>query len=685
MNAVKRLISFVFVFIFALSLTAGCKKTPADSSSSDSAYDSSSGGDVFDGESVSRTQGIDFSSELGQFKDYSVVISSNATATEKYAAEQLVKYGEQVIGKRLPIVNDELGGEAVISVGHTARLSGSGVAADAAELKNDGFVVKSKGKTLFLCGGGERGTLYAVYDFLEYFLGVKWLTADVTYIPENPTACVYKADRKEIPAFDYRIYLDPSTFYNDSTDFSTARRFTSEYLKIPENAGGNLKWYQGYDTHNSLQWVNVTNYVKNGKIDPLYTKAFSNDGHNVISEAGGGSGTDYAADLCYTDGINEDGSYQRTTIENGTERKTAVGMVIEGMCNVIANDKEENNYYMFGQSDFFSRPCLCADCVASASKYTDAGMMIRFINAVADGVKSFAAEKKIDREINIIMFAYQWSSYAPVEKGANGNLKVIDNTCIPNKNVVIRLAPINMNRFAAYDDEAQDSTPYGSDYMAKWSAVSDNFMVWEYATNNARHYWWYPVFSVWNSKLNVMKNMGVKYVMLQSNYQERTVYQTILESYVASKMLWNPDYDVYELIFEFNKYYFGEEAAEYVDKYIMLLTSSCYDALAKNGYRQSVGLAYCGKGTLKTALALLDSAENAAHAVGKTDKDAFIQRLEVVKFQPRYMYLYNYSEYETDQIQMNIEAKKFILDVMSAGGVYWAENQLFDAENVIFR
>ena len=56
-----------------------------------------------------------------------------------------------------------------------------------------------------------------------------------------------------------------------------------------------------------------------------------------------------------------------------------------------------------------------------------------------------------------------------------------------------------------------------------------------------------------------------------------------------------------------------------------------------------------------------------------------------MKFQPRYMYLYNYMEYETDQVQMNIEAKRFILDVMSAGGMYWAENQLFDAENIIFK
>ena len=146
---------------------------------------------------------------------------------------------------------------------------------------------------------------------------------------------------------------------------------------------------------------------------------------------------------------------------------------------------------------------------------------------------------------------------------------------------------------------------------------------------------------------------------------------------MASKILWNPDYDIYELISEFHRYYLGEEAREYADEYVRLMTSACYEALAKKDYRQSVGLAYCGKGTLKSAIALLNRAEDAVNASDLTDseKAEYVRRIEVVKFQPRYMYLYNYMEYETDQVQMNIEAKRFILDLMSAGGMYWAENQ----------
>lgn len=679
MKHLKKLISFVLSFSAVLSVATGCKKDD----------DKPTPNDGETGNVVSRTQGIDFTSPLAEVKDYSVVISSSATETEKYAAEQLVKYVDGVTGTQISYRTDGAYSDGkVISVGRTEFMETADITADKSKLGSDGFIIKNKNTAVFICGGEDRGTLYGVYDFLEYQLGVKWLTSDTTYIPENTNAAVYQSDRTEIPAFEYRVYLDPASFYNESTEFSTARRFTSEYLHLSDSVGGNLKWWQGYETHSSLQWVQVEKYLKNGAIDPIYTKAFSNDGHNVIYESGGGSGTNYAADLCYTDGINQDGTYETETInDDGTKRKTAIGMAIEGMCEVIGNDTGENNYYMFGQNDFFSRPCLCENCIAASKTYTDAGMMIRFINALVDGVEKFAAEEKIERELNVVMFAYQWSSYAPTKETSEGKFEVVDSTCIPTENVVIRLAPINMNRFATYDDEAQDNNPYGSDYMAKWAAVTNNFMVWEYTTHNPRHYWWYPTFPVWNSKLTAMQKMGVRYVMLQSNYQERTNYQTLLEGYVAAKMLWNPNYDIYELISEFHKYYLGEAAQKYADEYVRLLTSACYDALAKNDYKSSIGLGYCGKGTLKTAIALLDKAEEAvnASALSDSEKAEYVRRIEIVKFQPRYMYLYNYMEYETDQVQMNIDAKQFILDVMSAGGVYWAENQLFDVENLIFK
>jgi len=512
----------------------------------------------------------------------------------------------------------------------------------------------------------------------------------VTYIPDSPAAKVYAADRTEIPTFEYRVYLDPSSYDNVSTEFTTARRFTSEYLNLSDDVGGNLKWYQGYDTHNSLQWAQVENYVKNGKIDSAYLGAFANDGTNTISSDSFGGVWSYASDLCYTDGINEDGSYEtETTNADGTVRKTAIGMVIEGMEEVILNDSSQSNYYMFGQGDFESRPCLCSHCSAASKKYTDSGMLLRFINALSDAIEKFTESERIEREINIVTFAYYWSYAAPVEKQSDGSYVAIDSTVVPNDNVTIRIAPIKMNNFVAYSSEYNDNNMYGSDYMEKWSALTDKFMVWDYTAKFQTYYWWYPTMPAWQSKLTELKAMGVKYVMLQSNYQETTVYQTLLEGYTASKMLWNPEYDLNELISEFNRYYLGEIGGECADNFVNVMTVACYAELKEKSYASSALTSYCTKGLLKSVMNSIDKAVadiNASDALTAEEKSAYTERLEILAFQPRYMYLYNYEQYENDTVQMNTEAKQLISDIIAKGGRYYGEGtRLFDLENVIFR
>ena len=53
-------------------------------------------------------------------------------------------------------------------------------------LKNQQSLVIAKGDDIILVGGGERGTTYAVYDFLEDEIGCRWFepTPDGTCIPK---------------------------------------------------------------------------------------------------------------------------------------------------------------------------------------------------------------------------------------------------------------------------------------------------------------------------------------------------------------------------------------------------------------------------------------------------------------------------------------------------------------------
>ena len=680
MKKLNKLLALLLCGTIVLSVCmAGCRQDPAEQVAGNTEI-------INPNVSVaSRTQGIDFSVVLGDVADYSVILASLATESEKYAAQQLITYVEQITGVVMPYAADGAYLDSkVISVGRTDFLESSGVTVDSKALGTDGFMMKNKGNALLICGGSDRGTIYGVLDFLEYHLGVKFLTSDCTYVPVGEQAVVYACDRTEIPAFQYRVVLDADSFYNTDPEFQVHHRFTSEYVYISENMGGNMKWWQDHPTHNALFWAQTEKYVVDGAIDPKYTHAFSNDGTNIIIDpATIGDYCQYAADLCYSDGINEDGSYYLTA-QDGTP--TALGMAVAGMKEVIRNDENENNYYMFGQNDCLNRPCLCSKCIDGVKKYTDAGIMIRFFNALAENIAQFVAEEGIEREVSIIMFAYQYSSYAPVKQNEAGEYEPIDPTCKLRDNVVVRLAPINDNRFVSYEHSAQNKTNYGDDYMQEWGVITDRFMLWDYTTYHPRWYWFYWTLPSCHDRLTTASEIGVEYVLLQSTHLEETIYQSILDRYVMGKLLWNPNYDINELIAEFHKYYFGNIAAPYVTEYVELMVTAQYEVLEQGGWGQGALLNHADKAMLEKTIGVLDQAivDVETSDLSQEQKAEYIQRLEVVKLQPRYMYLYNYMQYETDETQMKNEVRQFIQDAMSYGAVWCTDAKKFDLDNLIF-
>lgn len=68
------------------------------------------------------------------------------------------------------------------------------------------IVLKTVGKHLVLTGavGARRGTLYAVYEFLERVVGVRWWTHTEEFVPDRPTLAVGPLDTRYKPPFLYR-------------------------------------------------------------------------------------------------------------------------------------------------------------------------------------------------------------------------------------------------------------------------------------------------------------------------------------------------------------------------------------------------------------------------------------------------------------------------------------------------
>lgn len=103
--------------------------------------------------------------------------------TSVYAAEFLRDFIQKATGKRLAVVPESEAGKYAerIWVGNTRFAAGElkGVSFQPEEL-----LIRLSGGDLILCGeissdGTDRGTLFAVYEFLERALGIRWFFADI--------------------------------------------------------------------------------------------------------------------------------------------------------------------------------------------------------------------------------------------------------------------------------------------------------------------------------------------------------------------------------------------------------------------------------------------------------------------------------------------------------------------------
>ena len=640
-------------------------------------------GVVVTGGNASPTEGYELTTEIGAAKDYVIVIRNDATKAEEYAARWMSNSIYEVTGVSVATQNEKtnFSDNRVISIGQTKQFIENGFKVDKEELNGDGFIVKSVGDDLFISGATDSGTIYGVLDVVEYMLGVKFLTADDTYYPKSPEAKLYKADRVSVPAFRYRTFLEPDVYDNVKKDYFVARRYKSDYITLSEEYGGNLEMRKdiapGQETHNSLGFINWDEVLVNGSIPKEYMHAFSNDGHQILSGVTSHAYSKYATDICFTDGINDDGTYEETVTVDGVTTKTAIQLMIEGFKRIVLNDAYEGIYYLVGQQDIEWRPCGCARCLEMVQKYGEGGIMVRFFNILSDKIDEWKESGELTRDIYVVMFAYLYTQPAPVVSDGKGGYVPIDETVEVHKNIVVRLAPYGQDVLYLYDDPKQDEVGDDSQFLQKWEAITDKFMIWSYHKQYFYYYLYFPTMQNWTTNFKQLQKMGLVYNFMQSNFQEST-YQSKLESYVASKMMWNPDLNYLELVSEFNYYYFGEDAYEYINAYYDMISGAYIRAMQNPAFTTTKrnfitnGTVFT-KGVLYGCITLFEDAIKAVEEsdVPVTEKRVYLERLNKSMLMPRYSLLVNAQNLGYSQIEINTMAQQFIADVLSYGGAYY--------------
>jgi hypothetical protein len=136
---------------------------------------------------------------------YVIVIGKGADYGEDLAAKELAHFLWGMTGAEFPVERDsEPVSDLEIVLGNTNRKGLDQIPDDLKTDNLEGFAIVREDAKLFIMGNSPRGTLYGVYDFLDIELGVKFLTAEVTHVPQAPTLTVEMQSRMFAPVIERR-------------------------------------------------------------------------------------------------------------------------------------------------------------------------------------------------------------------------------------------------------------------------------------------------------------------------------------------------------------------------------------------------------------------------------------------------------------------------------------------------
>lgn len=547
MKIIKKIISLLICACMFLGVTA-CKLTQSESS----------------GDSSGTTVKYDTSTKLADNgkTNYTIVIPDEPLVTESRAAEELASYLEQVSGANLRIVNEGTiknisTDMKLISVGKTDLMDKAGLDYSNIDFKNDGFIEKTVGKTLFLCGGeSNRSHLYVVYDFLETCLGCRFYTRDFEYIPTEKTIYLPILDVVDIPTFTDRVII-----YNSLLDYDYAvkSRLSAPLANMGEEYGESYESSVGNEGHNFASEI-----VPQGIWRDKHPEWYYDDGIYTMFDP--------------TYGVNEDGTYDDSMIDN------PIDIAVESLKNQIL-DEPDAFYFNCSLNDSALTPNN-PEYDKRAKKYGHSGVLIQFVSLVIERLDAWIAEETRPdglfpngRDYNLLMFAYKHTVAAPLDASGNPTVKCPDNLCI-------WLCPINVNVLYSIADPRQVEDQ--QTLIENWYKLTTNLSIWDYFGNfgdNAPLYYTYyfttaPLTYKYYAKMNVQG-----FVQTQLAAESIGPYNAIqeMQTYVASKIMWDPyRYDTMELVRDYCNHYYGEYGE---DIYEIIVQIEDHHAIMQNSGR----------------------------------------------------------------------------------------------------
>jgi hypothetical protein len=432
-----------------------------------------------------------------------VTLAAEATAAERTAADELIRYLETATSRKVRLRAE--GGD--IHVGPTALAKAVGP--DPAGLAPEEWVIMAREGRLFLFGGRPRGTLYAVFRYLEDHVGVRWWTPRDEFVPRFEWKVPLDFDRRGTPTFIYRDVFG----IEGPRRFHALNRLNGHFSKLPEEYGEAESYGPPRHVHNFFDYIPPDDYFETNP--------------EFFSER---AGLRYVAkgQLCLT--------------EPGL-----LDAVREKLADYI--ESSPARLFSFSQNDW-GGACECDSCRELASQTGGAsGPLVQFVNQLAESI----AEEHPDVLLDTL--AYNHTMVPP--RGMS-----------LRENVVVRFSGFHTrDRSKPVTDPANRAI---REALEGWKEVAAHLRVWDYAVSygvpgdlplaNL------PVLA---RDLRYYLSVGVEGIFLQLDFPVAADMRD-LKLWVLSKLLENPARDHNLLVEEFTDGFYGPAGA-LVRRYLGLL------------------------------------------------------------------------------------------------------------------
>lgn len=483
--------------------------------------------------------------------DYAIVISKNADERIVSAAKDFANFYLEATEIYLPTVYAEnvssyTAQSKYIVIGNNVLTKLAGVKADAAVLGSQGFSIQTVDSSIFVVGTGSEGAQFGTYELLTQLFNFDVFGVDC-----------YQLDRdvKEVPLKKYDITDVPDIGIRMTNyQFLMGDDVTARRLRLT-NFGDMVIPVGGLNVHNSSKYIPQSNY-------PDKSEWFSTDGKN----------------LCYTAHGNAE--------EMAAMQKIVADVIIEHFksdpTKVLITMTHEDTQTL----------CACPACTQMMNQYngSQAASVVIFLNGVCEMVEDyFTSEdgKQYARDFYVLFFAYHATNKPPVAFDEQKQEYVpVDEKVICNEHLIPYFAETNGDYTKDFYDMDSANATYAEN-LKGWAALSKKIYFWMYSTNFSYFLTPYNTFDTTQAtyKFAVENNVDFIYDQGQSNQTGSATGWSWLKIYLYSKLTWNVDQDINELIDQFMQGYFGPAAETMKEVF--------YDWKTYANYQSDV-LGYCG-------------------------------------------------------------------------------------------